>query len=432
MDFIHDFANRSWHLSGSVSPSYVSGTSTALVATQRASSRYYQRPDADYLAVDSAVTSLFGYSAQGAISKQSGVWRLSTGVSAISPGYEVNDVGFSTTADRISTNLSVGYEQTRPGRHFRAWNVHVAPALAWNYGRDLIEASTTISGRVQLPNFSSFDGRLSYNPTTLNPQLTRGGPLTESPPGYSASLDFSTASQSRVSVRTGVAYGEDRSGAWQRNANLRLTLRTGEKLDLSLGPTFEQSHTTAQYVTTVTDPTATHTFGRRFVFADLWQNTLSVDTRVNVTLTPRTTIEIFAQPLLSSGDYENLKELRSPGTFEFDRYGADEGTITASDARRHFQIDPDGAGPAGQFQLNNEDFNIRSLRFNAVFRWEWRPGSTFFLVWQQKRSGRLAAYDPDSPHERAGNFQLGREAGDLFKLRPDNVFVIKASYWLNP
>lgn len=433
LDFSHDFEDREWHVSGSFSPSYVSGSSESLVATQRSSSRYYQRPDADYLGVDSTATSLFGYSAQAGLRKQAGLWRFEVSGSAHSPGYEVNDIGFMRRVDRIGTQADFGYNQTRPGRYTRNWNVTVAPRLAWNYGGDLIDASTTISTRAQLHNFARVTGRFSYNPAKMNQRLTRGGPLTRDPHGYSGSLNYSTVNQASVTWRLGARYGRDRSGAWQRGTNFSLNFRAGEMFDMSIGPSFDQNRRTAQYITSVTDATATQTFGRRYVFADLDQSTLSINTRINITLSPRTTIEIFAQPFLSSGNYENLKELATPKTFDFNRYGSGAGTIAAVDGQRHFQIDPDGVvGPAQQFQVDNKDFNVRSLIANAVFRWEWKPGSTLFLVWQQSRSGRVAASDPDSPYARVGNFQLGRDAGDLFGLSADNILLIKASYWLNP
>ena len=432
LDFSHDFADREWHLSGSFSPSYVSGSSASLIATQRASSRYYQRPDADYLGVDSTATSLFGYSALAALRKQAGLWRFQVSGSAISPGYEVNDIGFMTRVDRIFTQADFGYDQTRPGTYFRNWNMTVAPRLAWNYGGDLIEASTTLSARAQLHNFARVSGRFSYNPAKMNQRLTRGGPLTRDPSGYSGSLNYSTVNQASVTWRLGAQYGSDRSGAWQRGTNFSLNFRTGGKFDMSIGPSFNQSRRTAQYITSVSDPTATSTFGRRYVFGELDQSTLSINTRINVTLSPQTTIEIFAQPFLSSGNYENLKELAAPRTFDFNRYGAGAGTIVAVDEQRHFQIDPDGGGPASQFQVDNKNFNVRSLISNAVFRWEWKPGSTLFLVWQQSRSGRVVASDPDSPFSRVGNFQLGRDTSDLFGLSADNILLIKVSYWLNP
>jgi hypothetical protein len=113
------------------------------------------------------------------------------------------------------------------------------------------------------------------------------------------------------------------------------------------------------------------------------------------------------------------------------RYGQDVGTI-APVAGGRFEIDPDAGGPARAFRVDDRDFNFRSLRANAVFRWEWRPGSTLFLVWQQMRSAQVSATDPALPFDGVGGFDLGRDARDLFDLRADNVLLIKASYWLNP
>ncbi len=88
--------------------------------------------------------------------------------------------------------------------------------------------------------------------------------------------------------------------------------------------------------------------------------------------------------------------------------------------RRALFVDPDGAGPAAEFSFNDPDFNFRSLRGNLVFRWEYLPGSTLFLVWTQDRNSELAR----------GDFDLGRDVGDLFDLESDNIFLVKLTYWL--
>jgi hypothetical protein len=274
---------------------------------------------------------------------------------------------------------------------------------------------------------------VSLNPAKTNMRLTRGGPLTRDPTGYAASFGLNTDTRTRVTGPSwGWTSGRTTRGAWQRGGNFTLMFKAASTLDVSLGPTWTQSRATAQYVTAVTDATATDTYGRRYVFADLDQTTLSLDARVNLTLTPQISFELFAQPFLSSGDYENLKQLGAPRTFTFDRFGAEAGTIAAIDGSRRYEIDPDGAGTARAFRVDNKDFNFRSLRSNAVFRWEWRPGSTLYLVWQQSREGTLTASDPTLPYTRVGNFEFGRETGDLFGMRPDNILLIKASYWLNP
>ena len=430
VDFKHEWANRGWSVEGFVSPSWVSGSSAALVATERTSARYYQRPDADYLGVDSAATSLFGYSARTALRKQAGGLRLEAVASMVSPGYEVNDLGFQTIADRIGSTLTFGYVQPRLGSFFRNWSVSAGPDLAWNYGGDLVGAEISLAGNAELPNLSRVTGRFAYNPSKLNTQLTRGGPLTRDPVGYSGSVDFSTDNRAAITGKLGLNLIGDRSGAWEHQLDLGFVYRASANFDLSLSPTLTQGRVTAQYVTQVSDPLASRTFGRRYVFADLRQSTFSLDARVNLALTPQMTFELFAQPFISTGDYRGLKELTAPGSFQFTRYGTDAGTLAPTQDQKRLRVDPDGAGPAAQFEIDNRDFNYRSLRANAVFRWEWRPGSTLYLVWQQQRLRELDVFEA-GPYANAGKFRFGDDARDIFRQRPDNVFMIKVNYWIN-
>jgi hypothetical protein len=167
------------------------------------------------------------------------------------------------------------------------------------------------------------------------------------------------------------------------------------------------------------------------VFAPLEQTTLAIDTRLNVTFSPRLTLELYAQPFASSNDFGGLKELRSPRTFDFDRYGVDAGAVT-TDAAGTSTVDPDGAGPAPSFKVTDRDFDLTSLRGNAVLRWEWREGSTLYVVWQQDRSERLSGLQAGLRGRDVGSLDLGSSVGDLFAVRPSNVLLFKVSYWLNP
>ncbi|MSR36894.1 MAG: hypothetical protein EXR95_09710 [Gemmatimonadetes bacterium] len=428
VDFSHQWGNRVWEVQGLFSPSLVQGSEQALIATQRTSSRYFQRPDADGLGVDSSATSLAGYSARVAVAKQAGLWRLGGDGAVISPGYEVNDLGFQSEAGRFKTNLSGGMEHTRPGRHLRSWSLTSSAGLVWNYGGDRVGTDIAFNGSAQLPDLSRLGGRLSIRPETLTDRLTRGGPLAMAPAGYSASVNYSTDGRTALSGRGSVTYGTDRSGAWNSELDMSMMWRISTLVDVSLGPNFSRGFGTAQYVSTVTDKTATSTYGRRYVFADLRQTTTSLTTRLNATLTPLVSFEVYAQPFISSARYERLKELAAGRTFDFSEYGTGVGTLSQT-STGSYTIDPDGVGPAKAFGLSNRDFNFRSLRGNAVFRWEWRAGSTLFLVWQQNRSGRLV---PEEPGADVGAFDFGRDARALFDIRADNIFLIKLSYWLNP
>jgi len=181
----------------------------------------------------------------------------------------------------------------------------------------------------------------------------------------------------------------------------------------------------------VSDPTATQTFGRRYVFAPLNQTTLGIETRLNVTFTPRLTLELYAQPFVATNDFGALKELRAPRTFDFAAYGTDVGSA-ARDSAGRTTVDPDGTGPARAFVVDDRDFTLASLRGNAVLRWEWRPGSTLYVVWQQERAEQLGGIEAAQRGRELGRLALGDDIQDLMRVRPVNVLMFKISYWLNP
>ncbi|NIM49401.1 MAG: hypothetical protein GTO22_09115 [Gemmatimonadales bacterium] len=172
-------------------------------------------------------------------------------------------------------------------------------------------------------------------------------------------------------------------------------------------------------MTAVDDPTATAFYGTRYVFSDLEQNSLSMNTRLNVTFTPNLTLEVFLQPLISSNQFTNFKEYDRPRELAKSVYGRDVGTIATDGAT--YTVDPDGpAGPAEPFTFDNPDFNFRSLRGNAVLRWEFRPGSTLYLVWTQSRAD-------DAP---VGDLDFGRDVRALFDAPAENIFLLKINYWI--
>jgi len=117
---------------------------------------------------------------------------------------------------------------------------------------------------------------------------------------------------------------------------------------------------------------------------------------------------------VASGAYQDFGELAVPRTRDLLRYGTQGTTI----AREHGKVTVvDGAS---SFTFADPDFSLRSFRANVVLRWEYRPGSTLFVVWQQNRSTDVV------PPERVG---LGDLAESLH-APGDNVVAVKISFWL--
>jgi hypothetical protein len=195
-------------------------------------------------------------------------------------------------------------------------------------------------------------------------------------------------------------------------------------LSLSVGPNFSKDYTDAQWVDVFSDPTATATFGNRYVFGHIHQTTLAANIRLNWTFSPRLSLQLFMQPLISSVHYYDFKQLARPKSYEFDIYGEGASSISRvedADGSSSYVVDPDGSGPAVPFSFSDPDFNLKSLRGNIVLRWEFRPGSTIYLVWTQNGS--------DS--ENLGDFQFGNSLSRLVSLHLDNIFLVKFSYWWN-
>jgi hypothetical protein len=131
-------------------------------------------------------------------------------------------------------------------------------------------------------------------------------------------------------------------------------------------------------------------------------------------------LQVYVQPLVSVGDYWDYKEFARPNTYSFLRYGYDIGSIS-SDPNNLYTADPDGDGPAPAFTFADPDFNLKSLRVNAIFRWEWRLGSTLYFVWTQNRQ------DFSNP----GQFSAWRDIGKVFNAPAGNIFLVRLAYWIS-
>lgn len=423
LDFGHLFANRSWDVNASFVSSFINGTEAVIIAAQRSSARYYNRPDASYLEVDSSATSLTGWTGALSLGKSAGLhWTGNVRLSATSPGYEINDLGFQNSADRTSLNLSLNYDENTPGRVLRRWGAGLRPEYRSNFGGDMLGRAVRGDVEGQLLNYMTARVNFSHELSSLDDRLTRGGPLSATVPSSNVSIDV--GSDPRMSLTWNLSASErwDAAGGWSQSRGGRVGFKLSDWGTVELSPRYSRSFGTAQYVTRVTDAYAVETYGRRYIFAEIRQTTAAMQARFNLTMTPRLGLSVAAEPFIASGAYGSPFELRRAREYAFNVYGRDVGTVTANPAARTFTVDPDGAGPASAFTVSDNDFNTRSLNGTANLRWDWRPGSAIFLVWQQRRSFPT----------NLGDFDWRRDTRDLFLRRAENTFLFKMNYWLNP
>jgi len=419
LDWRHRFGHNNWSTTGWISGSRVNGSRNAMVATQTASARYYQRPDQDYVTVDSAASSMSGYSAAAVVSKDGGEWTTYFGGGITSPGFEMNDAGFLLDADRIAVTTGVGRRWVTPGRTFRSFSVDAGVRQELNLGGVNIHRGTTLSVNGTFNNLWNFNIFGNYNAQASNDRVTRGGPLRLQPSVAQIYASVGTDNRKTVSVSVFGNYADAKSGAWSAGLGGSLTFRPQGAFDLTLSTNWFKSREDAFYVTQGADATATATYGSRYLFGVLDQQYLDNTIRLNWLLSPKISIQLYAQPLLATGDYEQFKALARPNSYDFLHYGTNGSTITFDEENQLYTTVAEPGAEAISF--TNPDFRVRSLRSNLVFRWEYRPGSTLFIVWNQNRGSSI--YDP-----------TWNGVSDLWGLRHDpqqNVFLVKLNYYFN-
>ncbi len=406
--------SKTYVITGWTALSRIAGNTARMLSLQQSSAHYFQRPDASHVSVDPSATSLTGYAGRFMINKQKGPMNLNAAIGFVNPKFNSNDLGFMWRNDIINGHIATGYRWTDPTEYYRSFNFAVSTFATFDYGGNKTWHGYWMTTNINLLNYYSFWGSYAYNPSTINNRKTRGGPLVTSPRGWE--IDFGGNSDSRKPVvfnAFGSSYQGGGGNSWYSEVNVEW--KPAPNVSLRMGPSFSKDHTEAQWVGAFNDPTATATYGYRYVFAYFTGTQLSANIRLNWTFTPKLSLQLFAQPLISSGAYADFKELSKPKSYEFLRYGDNGSTFDPV----NFVADPDGPGPATPISLGNPSFNYKSLRGNAVLRWEYRPGSALYVVWTQSRSD----------YENTGNFEFNHSVDRLWSAKPDNIFMVKFTYW---
>ncbi|HEX9580660.1 MAG TPA: DUF5916 domain-containing protein [Gemmatimonadales bacterium] len=422
------FGNRDYRLMAQVAGTQALGDSAAMLRLQRSSARYFQRPDRGNGAngflsdrYDSSLTTLRGLGGYARFARESGnlLWEVATNIRT--PGFENNDIAFLSRADYAWMAGNILKQWTKPTGWYRNLSFIVGGQQQYNFDGDLTDRQGQVFGYIQPLNYWNIRAFWIYRPALLDDRLSRGGPVLKRPATNFWSTFISTDRRKSVVGNLGANVGCSSDGDCDRSIELDLEFRPASNVNLSVGPSWSHDESQFQFVTSVTDPTATTFFGRRYVFADLVQNSVSMNTRFNVTFTPNLTFELFAQPLIASGDYARYKEYATPRSAQRLVYGEDIGTVSVTPGTRDtYTIDPDGAGPATGFDVEDPSFTFRSLRGNAVLRWEYLPGSTLFLVWTRSSASDLPR----------GTIDFGQDARALFRGPAENIFLVKLNYWL--
>ena len=436
-DFQLRFKGNAYTLAGWSGFSHVMGDSLQIANLQLSSARYYQRPDAKAYQLDSSRTSLTGFIGGLDFSKNTGKnWLYGGFLGTETPGFEINDIGRISTSDGINAGAWLMYRETVPRDFYRNYHVRFDTFEERNYDLDpqfhFVQADAGLTFR----NFWNLNVTAWRDFRGVDSRLTRGGPNMGTPFYDVGIISLSNRSSAKTRWQGRVYYGKDDLGAIVNRLSGLLAFKPSTQWDFSISPNFLRAQTSRQYFTT-RDDGGPLTFGRRYVFAFLDQSVFTSVVRLNYAITPDLTLEMYGEPFAISGRYDEFGELPNANARRLRKYGTDgtsvvrnnDGSITVTD-----NVIPTPGTPT-QFTLPFSDFNVRSWRSNMVLRWEYRPGSTLYVVWQQNRSAEVANGDLVSFSGLADPFRrrVGRFGFDdpTVSHQMTNFFAIKLNYWLS-
>ena len=369
--------------------SSVRGDAEAIADLQESNVHSFQRPDAGHVDLDVTRTALNGYGAGLSVNKIGGErTRFSSNASLRSPGYDINDVGFLRRADQKTMSNWFQWRHDRPTRLTRSFRWNLNQWAGWNYDGDNLYSGGNFNSHAVFVNHWSAGFGINVDAMGFDDRATRGGPGAYRSASRSLWTYLNTDSRKRLSFYVNTFNSSQTEGGGFRDVSPGVTFRPATFVTVSAGLRMSANEDRQQWIG---DDDGHYVFGR------IDQKTVGLTARFNYTVTPTLTVQMYAEPFVSAGSYSEFKELIDGRSKQF------------------------GARFAPYAYGGQPDFNYRSFRTTNVLRWEYKPGSTLFVVWQQGREDVL-----DS-----GRFNFGRDFRGAFDAPGRNVFLVKWAYWLN-
>lgn len=417
IDFQQFWKDRDYYVKMMNYASHIRGSEESITRLQMSPAHLFQRPDADYLQLDTTRTSLSGFGGNLEFAKIGGRFNTIQAVTWKSPGLDLNDLGYFRMADEILMVNWFGYNWYEPFSIFRRLHISADYFQAWDFGGYKAINGTELQVHTQFKNFWSamvfmdLNGEVRYN------SLLRGGPSIKIPGEFSLMIGMETDERKKLVLEPGwhLSKGfEGSENSWE--VSLEVEYRPVNSLNISLEPEFSRSNRILQY-TSCQDVSETD----RYIFASIDQTLLSMSIRLNLTLIPDLTIQYWGQPFIATGNYHDFKYIKDGLAGEFsDRYHKYTDTeIRLNENDNIYTINEQGTG-LPEYTFSNPDFNVKEFLSNLVIRYEYRPGSVIYLVWSQTRDD----FTTDS------RFNMGSDITGIWKIKPTNVFLLKLSYRL--
>ncbi|HET8655842.1 MAG TPA: DUF5916 domain-containing protein [Longimicrobiaceae bacterium] len=401
VDFRHRLFDNTYEVSGSLDRSRVAGSTAAIYSLQTNGVHEYQRPDAA-LPLDPDRTALAGDAEELSFGKIAGEHlQFQSALQRRSPGFETNDLGYLRRADETSWSTWAGFFDRHERKYYNSLQLNNNWWQYWTTDGLPLEAAYNTNVHITFKNNWGWHmgATLGQLGATYDDRAARGGPAVRQDAYFAPWLSVNGDDRRALvpSVNANYYRGSGgRSRSWSFGPGL--SFKAAGRFSSSLSLDWEHNVADNQWYGNESDAGGTH-----YTFAHLDQRTTALTARLNYTFAPNISLQAYLQPFVSKGTYSDVRQLSAtPRAADYeDRY--------APYLNRDVTSDPGG-------------FRFEQLQSNVVFRWEYRPGSTLFVVWNQGRQGSAPG---------VGNDGIDGDIRDLFRLRPANTLLVKLSYWFD-
>ncbi len=415
LDLLHHWKEKEFNIEARLIGSIINGTPGSIGLLQESSARYFQRPDAGYLKYDTTSTSMSGFGGKFMIGKGSkGLWRYSTGVNWLSPGLELNDLGYMNRSDEITQRNQVSYLIIKPVSIFRQYSLGLEQSNNWNFNMNYLGSAANFTFSSELKNLWNFSATLNLYSNSLDTKILRGGDGMKMP-YVLASVGKLFTDQSKKIV-AGIKYDYQYRGSGSANSysvQPSVTIRPFSQLKIGMSLNYMSNRDELQYVTT----TGFHA-EKRYILGKIDQQTLGLTFRADLNLTPEFSLQYYGSPFVSKGKYSEFKRVTNPKANAYhERFVLYNNAKQAGD---NYRLDENSDGVA-DYSIGNPDFNFHQFRSNLIAKWEYRLGSYIYLVWSSDRTA-------SSDASRAFMSDAYSQFREIF---PKNIFLLKINYWFS-
>ena len=415
LDFSHYFGDeRKWYLSAALAGSNLTGSTEAIEELQTSPVHFYQRPDAGYVSVDPTRTSLNGYGGNVQAGKVGGHWKFTAFGYFKSPGFDLNDLGYLQNADAALTGLWTAYEFDKPFSIFRRIRPNANFWTGWDFGGTHLFTGGNLSVYSEYKNLWWTSIGANYEGNSLSNTHLRGGPAMLYPSNHNWFLNVGSNQSKMIYFSFWLNGGEGSDGVSRSSsAGFNLTAKPGQSFSVTLSPSYSVRMNTLQYVDHIDE-------GDRYLLSQIDQQIVSMSLRLNYNITPDLSIQYWGQPFLAAMDYSKFKVVTDPKAENLeDRYHLlTDSELEFDQEDNLYNVDDNNDGTT-DYSFDNPDNNYDQFLSNLVARWEFRPGSTLYLVWSQTRSY----------NDNTGSFSLDQNLNNLYSVNePYNVFLVKFTY----